>query len=403
MAGSAGHIRSPWEDGELNFGEIKQLIKKSLCGELNATEKLDGQNIMVTFREDDIFIARTPSHLRNYGINSIKWNSIHDFMKTEEAKFSYMDAAAYLFVIFSKIGNSFCRKFFKEGKRWLNMELLTPAMENIISYGKMQLRVHNLIEVDVEGNTIDLINDGEFNILLKVINDIQRSSSFSGFKFKILRTNKVKFNSIIDVDTKYQNFLKDFEVLMSNNNLEEGDSINKYIANQLSKFIISNYVCDSKFMELLVQRWVYKDKSTNIIKLLKDKDEELILWVKNMDLEIENVIFNILQPIIILFMKIGILVLQNLDKISSSDPQKTIESIKSKSEDAINRLKEYKGKKLLYLNNQLELINQSGGLEGIAPVEGIVFEYNNKIYKLSGNYLPLLKIISFFRFGKDKE
>ena len=190
---------------------------------------------------------------------------------------------------------------------------------------------------------------------------------------------------------------------MSDNNLKEDDSINNYIANKLTKFISSNYVCDSNFMELLIQRWVYKDKFTNIVKLLKDKDEELILWVKNMDSNIEEIISNILHPIIILFMKIGILVLQNLEEVFSSEPQKTIEYIKLRFEDAINRLKDYKGKKLIYLNNQLELINQSGGLESIAPIEGIVFDYNNKIYKLSGNYLPLLKIISFFRFGKDKE
>ena len=404
MAGSAGHICSPWEDGELKFSEIKHLIKKSLYGELNATEKLDGQNIMATFREDDIFIARTPSHLRNYGINSIRWSSIHNFMKTEEAKSSYMDAAAYLVVIFSKIGNSFCRKFFKEGKKWLNMELLTPSMENIISYGKMQLRVHNLIEVDEEGNTINLINDGEFNILLKVINDIQRSSSFSGFKFKMLRTNKVKFNSIINVDIKYQTFINDIENILNNNNLKEENTIDDYIAEQLRKFITSFNICDDKFMELLIQRWAYKNKNPNISQLLKDKDNQLISWVKHQDSFIEeSTIPNILQPIIVLFMKLSICVLQNLKEISSEDSNKTIESIKLKSEDAINRLKDYKGKKLLYLNNQLELINQSGGLEGIAPIEGIVFEYNNKIYKLSGNYLPLLKIISFFRFGKDKE
>ena len=401
MAGSAGHICSPWEDRELKFGEIKNLIKKSLYGELNATEKLDGQNIMVTFREDDIFIARTPAHLKNYGENSIRWSSIHHFMKTEEAKSSYLDAATYLVVILNKIGNSFCRKFFQEGKRWLNMELLTPIMENIIFYGRTQLMIHNLIEVNKEGNTINIINDGDLNILSKAIYDIQRPILFSDFK--ILRTNKVKLNTIIDVDTKYQNFLNDIEVLMSDNNLKEDDSINNYIANKLTKFISSNYVCDSNFMELLIQRWVYKDKFTNIVKLLKDKDEELILWVKNMDSNIEEIISNILHPIIILFMKIGILVLQNLEEVFSSEPQKTIEYIKLRFEDAINRLKDYKGKKLIYLNNQLELINQSGGLESIAPIEGIVFDYNNKIYKLSGNYLPLLKIISFFRFGKDKE
>ena len=83
MEGSAGHICSPWEDRELKFGEIKNLIKKSLYGELNATEKLDGKIIMVNFSEYYIFIAITPSHLKNYCENSLRWSSIHHFIKTE--------------------------------------------------------------------------------------------------------------------------------------------------------------------------------------------------------------------------------------------------------------------------------------------------------------------------------
>ena len=60
-------------------------------------------------------------------------------------------------------------------------------------------------------------------------------------------------------------------------------------------------------------------------------------------------------------------------------------------------------KKANYLETQLRRIEQSGGLKGIAPMEGIVFEYKGRLFKLTGNYLPLLKMITFFRFGKDKK
>jgi hypothetical protein len=56
-----------------------------------------------------------------------------------------------------------------------------------------------------------------------------------------------------------------------------------------------------------------------------------------------------------------------------------------------------------YLETQLRRIEQSGGLEGIAPMEGIVFEYKGQLFKLTGNYLPILKMVTFFRFGKDKK
>jgi predicted mannosyl-3-phosphoglycerate phosphatase (HAD superfamily) len=49
--GGAGHLMSPWEAMDLSFGEIRQLISDSLGGKLqNVTEKLDGQNIMMTVK-----------------------------------------------------------------------------------------------------------------------------------------------------------------------------------------------------------------------------------------------------------------------------------------------------------------------------------------------------------------
>ena len=59
-------------------------------------------------------------------------------------------------------------------------------------------------------------------------------------------------------------------------------------------------------------------------------------------------------------------------------------------------------KKVDYLETQLKRIEQAGGLKGIAPLEGIVFEYKGKLFKLTGIYLPILKMINFFQFGKDK-
>ena len=71
MAGSAGHILSPWEDGDLTFGQIREIITRALSGTLdNPSEKLDGQNIMMTFIAGNVYVARTPKQLRKLGNKS---------------------------------------------------------------------------------------------------------------------------------------------------------------------------------------------------------------------------------------------------------------------------------------------------------------------------------------------
>jgi len=54
--GAYGHMAHPFDDKDLTFGDLKKIIERGLGGKLNrednVTEKLDGQNLMVSWRED---------------------------------------------------------------------------------------------------------------------------------------------------------------------------------------------------------------------------------------------------------------------------------------------------------------------------------------------------------------
>mgnify|MGYP001398489467 FL=1 len=54
--GAYGHMAHPFDDKDLTFGDLKKIIENGLGGKLNrednVTEKLDGQNLMVSWRED---------------------------------------------------------------------------------------------------------------------------------------------------------------------------------------------------------------------------------------------------------------------------------------------------------------------------------------------------------------
>jgi len=161
-----------------------------------------------------------------------------------------------------------------------------------------------------------------------------------------------------------------------------------------------------------LQRWVWNSKAQNITQILKGEDQKIIKDIKNIDSKIDDIIGELLEPIIELFSKLGIAVLKNLNGIAASNPDIVSDKMKKKTEDAISKIKEYINKKdvpnkedfekkIKYLETQLNRLERGGGLEGIAPIEGIVFEYKGQLFKLTGVYLPILKIINFFQFGKD--
>jgi len=414
--GAAGHLISPWEARDMTFKEIRQLILDALNGKLqNVTEKLDGQNIMVTFKNGNVYLARTEKQMKNKGELAIRWDKVYESLseKTpERIKKAFQQALNDVQTIMTYGDTEDLNDIFKNGYRWLNMELLNPETENIVPYGQYQIRIHNIREVDDNGKEVDVIWEGrELDKIIDHIEEAQRDKKLKKLHL-IKKTNKVNFEKIADIESIKEDLIQRLQNIMDKNNLDDDNNIGDYISEELRNWL-SKKIEDPDLIETLIQRWVYGVKTKNISNILKDIDPNIGKWIKEEDERIDDRIGELLDPIIEIFSRLGIAVLKNLSGIAANNKDKVSEGIRRKAEDAIEKIKEYISKKdvkdvkdfekkIKYLETQLRRIEQAGGLEGIAPLEGIVFEYNGRIFKLTGIYLPILKIINFFEFGKDK-
>jgi hypothetical protein len=406
---------SPWEVTDMTFGDIRQFIWDAMSGKLeNVTEKLDGQNIMATYKDGNVYLARSPKHMKNGGAEAIKWDEVWDNMyeKTpEHVKEAYYNALKDLQTIFSTSKLDW-EKLLKNGHMWLNIEILNPQMENIVPYGDMQLRVHNIREVDDNAKEVDTIWKGD--LMDKLVSDIEFSQAAGDADntYLVKKTNTVNFEKIDDLENIQEGIIRKMQVFMDKYHLDDENTIDDYLAARVKEWV-EGHIEDPELVSDLVQRWGYGNKSKNITATLKGKDPDDAQWVRIQDKKIDEVIGKFLDPIIEIFTRVGTAVLQSVSGIAASSPDAASQGIKAKAEDAMKKIEDFmKGdpkdindfeKKMNYLETQLRRIEQSGGLEGIAPMEGIVFEYKGQLFKLTGNYLPILKMVTFFKFGKDKK
>jgi hypothetical protein len=69
--GAYGHMNHPFDDKNITFSDLKNIIILGLGGELsredNVTEKLDGQNLMVSWVNGKLVTARNKGQLKNFG------------------------------------------------------------------------------------------------------------------------------------------------------------------------------------------------------------------------------------------------------------------------------------------------------------------------------------------------
>ena len=70
--GAYGHMSHPFDDMDLTFGDLKNIIKGALNGDLGVVrEKTDGQALAISWKNGRLIAARNKGHLENAGARAM--------------------------------------------------------------------------------------------------------------------------------------------------------------------------------------------------------------------------------------------------------------------------------------------------------------------------------------------
>jgi len=266
----------------------------------------------------------------------------------------------------------------------LNVEILYEENENVIPYFTNQLRIHHLRELDENGNVLRIFRD-------KTLDDIETVQIGLDTLYEIKRTNSVE--TIMGAfEAAY--FSGDINSLMNDFNLREHNTIADYTEKYVFKTMDERLTGDLRVQ--LAKRWGRGDKSTRINVLLKDQPEDIQTLVRSHDDRAKLLYDTAIHEFKMIFSGLGIAVLQQLKGLATSDPEASTARIKEKMEKALNHAK-------INIPNGVEshiaFYEELGGPDSIAPTEGIVFEYDDRLLKITGSFTPVLRILGFHRFG----
>ncbi len=423
--GAAGHMSHPFDDRDLTFSDLKEMIRRSLAGELNVekevTEKLDGQNLMFSWKDGKLVSARNQGHLKNAGAAAPDVSEFKDFFanRDENIRDAFVNAVEDLESAISKLSDAQKHKIFKNGERFMNIEVMTPATQNVIPQNVDMLVFHGTqaydsagkpVSTDKEGNDIT----GELKAsartlegMLRQINaNVQNRYSLNAPivvslpKSKTFGDSFAKYSAMID-KLKKQFKLKDNDKVMQYHDAWWRNLLDK----QQSKF---KETFPSNVYKALIGRWAYNDKSNKITTIRLDLSEQpkLLAWVNKFEKEdiVKQFEAN-MWPFQFIFLKLGAEVLQNVKGFvaagGSDDIAKALDAhvktLESKKLNSVESPEKFK-KDMLKLQKNLKRLNDIGGTKAIAPSEGIVFQYKGGTYKLTGTFAPINQIMGIMRF-----
>ena len=405
--GAYGHMNHPFDDKNITFSDLKQIIINGLGGKLNredgVTEKLDGQNLMISWVNGKLVTARNKSQLKNFGSSAMDIKGVASkFSGRGDIRDAFVFAMKDLNKSIGSLSDKQKEKIFGNGKRWMNLEVMYPKSANVIDYDKAQIVFHGTLEYNESGTAIGQPKDSARMLagMIKQVNQhIQKH-------YKIGKPQFLTVPKVQDFGKKKKVYLNRLKKLQNQYRLKDNDTLSKYHQSFWEEFIFNSakqmkYKIPNKVLINLTKRWAFFDKSYKIPMIKKDIDNKKFLdWVLSFDKnDHQKWVKDNMKPFEVLFFDVGAEILKNIGGYLAASPQKAVQKIRK---DVINAIKTVKSggdiKKIQTLKHQLDKLNKIGGLSAIVPSEGIVFKYKGKTYKFTGAFAPVNQIIGLLNF-----
>lgn len=382
-----GHIKHIYEDTVLTFGDVKNILHLISIGKIeNSSEKIDGQNIYFSWDvpKKQLKIVRNKTDIKNGGLGA-KDLANRFSQYDQNVSSTFINGYNVLSKGLSMLTDSDLIQIFGQNKEtWISAEIVYNKNPNIIDYGTNAIVFHK--------NGINLTDD-KFNSL---VHNLQfMDAGIRNSNWKILPPLSIKFEKGNDNKIYFEETVNKINNIENLYGLNDQNTIQNFLENRIRNDVLTEI--EENLPQNVKDLLVNKLSGTNQVDLRTFQNlVPANIWsivhplIKNK----EKVRNESLKPIQELIHQFANGILKNVESSLIVDEKISKDKIKNSLLKSIELIKQNPDNNL-YLNNQLKKIQS---LENISTVEGVVFSYKGKQYKLIGSFSPLNSIINFFKY-----
>ena len=408
MGGLGGHMAHLSEDVDLTFNEIVGILGKVANAEIaNVTEKVDGQNLFLSWTVDsdgNIRAARgMPRTARN--ASDIKKGG----MSTEEyvsqwrghpAESAFTNGFKALSAALRKLSAEDLETIFADGKRYVNMEIMYPKNPNIILYSSPNIVLHGLRYFGEEEETSEMrqLTKQKFSKLSRLVDGgIEQvgNEEWNIHGPKIVALKKLADGSALEeLTAKIEAFAAPVGM-----NARVRDYIELVVRKYARQVEMPEQITDQLILLMLAPDEA-KEQGITVVNLKRGLPKELQSVISRLGAKTNSrkYISSILQPLEVAISDFAIEVLRGVKSYFVDDNDKEVARMRADLEKSIAYLKalQTSGDEKMgeLVDKQLAKL---GDIENLASsMEGVVFEYppgSDRIYKLTGAFAMANQII----------
>ena len=403
MGGLGGHVDHLYDNTDLSFTDMIKIMTAASNGEITGGEKLDGQNLFVSYSVKDgkAKAARNVGNVKKGGMDAEALAAKFAGRGTLEKAFNgafeaFVDAV-------SQMSDEVKIKVFgPDANIFYNAEVMDPENPNIINYNSKSLIIHRdgHGEYDREtGKVTDRDVSSEASLLGNALKSVEKSDKEGAFGIEMKAVERLR---ALDNDEVLNSTTSRLKQLLSQSGVGTGATVGEYIVSKLDALIERMFPdLDEDTKKLLMQR-MFGVKGTTATQIYKRiSDPSMKSAVRDFIKDQKRVRKEIIFPLEDIVHDFAVAMLDGLKSRFVLSHKDEINRIADRVEQAIAEIEaegdDTKTQKLKASLGKLKSLDKIS-----SSMEGFVFAYDGHTYKLTGSFAPVNQIMGLLPWEKKK-
>ena len=384
-----------YDDKELNYEEVVEILTKAANGRIQGTEKTDGLNLFLGYKDGQPKAARNFTEISQGGLDAEAFAD-REFQADNHIKEIFRAA----FNAFSNVVKHLNQEqinilFGTNGNTFLNCEIIS-GKTNVITYDTQVILIHrsghkefNTATGKVESVRAD--RQKAISIMISNFNEVMQQM-LNGTEFKVQQDRLERLPALEDQSTLANTIQK-----LKQAGFKEGMTISDYLLQKSLAYVKEKLPSLNNEITIEVAKKIVGVKGADSITVLKSyvsQNPKFVEELQNLVKRKEEIVDEINFPIEDAIHDFTVEILSKLNSQFVQDKEKSTEVIKQELAKKVKELQNYNGPDKEKVHNKLkkQLLKLKHIDKISSPTEGFVFNYNNKMYKFTGNFAPVNQI-----------
>ena len=400
--GVAGHMNHLYDNPELTFAEMKNIFQAASNGELEGTEKTDGQNLQLSYdvKTGTARAARNKGNIKSGGLTAA--GLAEKFGGRGALEKAFTEAfAAFEDVVGQMSQEEQIEIFGPNTNIYYNAEVQDPRSANVINYDLPTLTIHRVGHNEYDRETGKATGRDVSSNAFRLANALEsRQTGREVGKF-LVQMNAIRKLQALNDDKAVAVANARLEKVISDAGISDNQTVAEYMVSRVSDMVDKRIDLPLDVKKELMKR-IFKEKGASLVKvrkLIPAGDIQMRKAIDELVKSAGNLKKAAISPVEEIVHDFSVEMLKGLESAFILDNQSEVGRLRAELQRAVEAIEgSGSDEAMAILQRQM---NKLKSVEGVSTAaEGFVFDYDGVTYKFTGNFAPMNQLLGLFKYGR---